>query len=151
MIETISSWWWISIGVALAILEILMPTYFFLWLSLAGFLTGVITWAFPKLYLWQSLITFSFLSVGIMYGAKIYRKLFMGAKRGQKKDLLNNRLATYHGRVTPITKEVVDNYGEIYLDDMPWRVKASEKYLPVGAKVKIVGDEGMLFLVDPIN
>lgn len=149
--ETIPFWWWISIGGFLAVLEILLPTYFFLWLSLAGFIMGVITWLAPGIYIWQGIIIFSFLSVIIMYAAGIFRRQLIRKDSSVKKNILNNRLATYYGRVTPITSQVIDSYGEIVLDDMTWKVKANQISIPVGTKVKIIGDEGMVLLVEQIK
>ncbi len=151
MIDIVPFWWWFVTAGLIATFELLLPTYFFLWLSAACFFTGLIAWIFPEIELWQDLSIFAVLAIGIVYVGKIYKRKITKGKIGELSDLLNNRLGTYTGRITPLTKKLSDNYGEVRLDDMPWKVKSKVESLPVGTKVKITGVDGMTLMVEPFD
>ncbi|UTF59896.1 NfeD family protein [Gilvimarinus sp. DA14] len=61
----LAPWIWIVFGIALSALEILLPSFFMLWLGVSAIVVGLVTWLVPlslalQLLLW---IVLSFLSL----------------------------------------------------------------------------------------
>ena len=87
-------WQWWALSLIFLVIEVLVPSFFFLWLAAAGLTTGVIVWLFAMTTNVQIFI-FSVLAIGAIVLWKM-----MGKKPRSKTDhpLLNKRGAQYVGR-----------------------------------------------------
>ena len=65
--EDISYWHWLALGVLLMLVEILVPGVVFLWLGIAGVLTGLLLAAVPELDWQVQLVAFAVLSVAAIF------------------------------------------------------------------------------------
>ena len=54
--EHIAYWHWIVFGIALAAIEIFVPSFFMLWLGASAIVVGLITWFLPISFVVQMLI-----------------------------------------------------------------------------------------------
>ena len=54
--EHIAYWHWIVFGIALAAIEIFVPSFFMLWLGVSAIVVGLITWFLPISFVVQMLI-----------------------------------------------------------------------------------------------
>ncbi len=135
-------WHWWILGLALAIIEVLAPGFFFLWLGIAAGLTGVIALIAPGLG-WQfQILIFSVMAVASVVGTKYYLK-----RQPIETDdpTLNRRGDQYVGRVFNLEEAIVNGRGKVHVGDTVWR--ASGPDMPAGQAVRVVGVEGTVLVV----
>ncbi len=140
--------WWISIGIALLILEMLTGTLFFLFVSAATFLTALLAWSLG-LSEWLQALVFSLGMVAAVTAWRRYRpNPDDKVEQRAGAEGLNNRLAAYVGREAILEEAIINGQGRIRLDDSFWNVLGDD--LPVGSRVRIVAIEGMTLKVQPL-
>ena len=137
--------WWILAGILL-IIEVAAPSIFFLWLSVAAGITGLVLLAVPELGWQYQILVFSGLSV-------ISLTLFKRYQRANPvvtdQPTLNRRGAQYIGRTFTLTEPIVNHSGVIHVDDSTWRIKGDD--LPAGTTVKVVGADSVLLEVEAVQ
>ena len=144
--QHIAFWhWWILAGLLL-ILELTAPAFFFLWLGIAAVATGLIMLVFPGLSLQTQLVLFSVLAVIAVITWRRYRE-----SRPTETDQpnLNRHGSQYLGREFTLATPIVNGVGKVTADDSTWRVRGAD--LPVGATVKVIGVDGVVLLVEPVE
>jgi len=142
-LESLVFWhWWILAGVLL-IIELTAPVFFFLWLGMAAAATGLLLLVFPSMPVEFQLVLFAVLSVVAVIAWRKYRE-----SRPVVSDQpnLNRRGQQYEGRVFTLDQPIENGIGKITVDDSTWRVKGPD--LPAGARVRVSGVEGVVFLVE---
>ena len=141
-------WHWFALGAVLLIVEILTPTFFFVWFGIAAVLVGLLHLAMPGLS-WQiSLTVFGALSiVSTVVWHAFYKK-----NGGPTPDSdLNQRARGYLGRRAVVAEGFRNGRGPILLDDTRWQaVSEGEADLAPGASVEIVGADGATLRVRAI-
>ncbi len=139
----IDFWHWWILAVALVIIEILLPSFFALWLAIAAALTGLILLLFPALgWEWQLLIFAMFAVISIVAWRRYYQKHPIKTDE----PLLNRRGEGYVGRELTLSQPIVDGIGKIRLDDSTWKVQGPD--CPAGSRVKITGLNNVVFTVE---
>lgn len=142
----IDFWHWWILAVALVIIEILLPSFFALWLAIAAALTGLILLIFPALgWEWQLLIFAMFAVASIVAWRRYYQKHPIKTDE----PLLNRRGEGYVGRELTLSQPIVDGIGKIRLDDSTWKVQGPD--CPAGSRVKITGLNNVVFTVELID
>lgn len=139
-------WTWLVLGMILLSVEILVAGTFFLWFGVAGLIVGLLTFALGGTVIWTlqaQLIVFVLLSIALV----IAGRRFMSKRVSQESDapLLNQRAKQIIGREAILVEAISQGVGRIKLGDTIWRVKGEDA--PVGAKVKIVGEDGATMLL----
>ncbi len=143
LLASIEFWhWWVA-AVALIIVEALAPGAVFLWLGLSAGVVGAILLAAPELAWEYQVLIFAVLSVGAVIGWRAYHK-----SHPTETDLpaLNRRGEQYVGRVITLDDAIVNRGGKVRLDDTSWKVEGDD--LPAGARVKVIGVDGVVLLVE---
>lgn len=142
VLEQLNHWHWFIIGIALIVLEVFLPSTFFLWLGVSAGIVGIIVWIVPALAWENQFIIFSLLSVINIVAWRLYLK-----KNPIKTDhpVLNRRGEQYIGRFFTLDEAIVNRVGKIKVDDTTWKVTGED--LPIGAKVKITGVDGTVLTV----
>jgi membrane protein implicated in regulation of membrane protease activity len=141
--EQIVFWhWWIAAGILL-IIELSVPTFFFMWMGIAAVLVGLMLLVVPGMPLELQLVMFVVLSLVTTVMWRRYRE-----KNPPSSDhpLLNQRGQQYVGRVFTLEEAIINGSGKVTVDDSTWRVKGLD--MPVGNKVKVVGAEGVVLVVE---
>lgn len=141
--ELLTLWHWLAIALALIIMELLLVnSVYLLWIGIAAAVTGLIVAIFPQLG-WE----FQFLVFGVLACISIINTLIYKRREANKieRNLLNRRGEQYIGRSFNLSQAITNGIGQIQVDDTFWRVKGND--LPAGAKVKVVGTEGVFLLV----
>ena len=111
-------WYWLVLGMALLVMEIITPGIFLMWVGSASILTGMVCVVFNDLSLGYQVLVFAGFSMGaVISWFKV--KPFEG---GGSLISLNRRGAQMVGREVTITEEVSDGIGQARLDDSVWRV-----------------------------
>ncbi len=144
--EQVVFWhWWVLAGVLL-ILELTSPVFFFLWLGFAAAAVGLLLLVIPVLTIEMQLVLFGILSIVAVLAWRKYRET---RPRVSDQPLLNQRGLQYANRVFTLDHPIVNGIGKVVVDDSTWRVKGPD--LPSGRRVRVVGVEGVIFVVEPVE
>jgi len=128
-------WYWWVLAVFLLGIEILAPGFFFLWLSLSGFVVGSILYLAPSTSLEIQLLFFSSLSIFSIF---IWRKYGIQHQMETDHPLLNKRGAQYIGRTFSLIEPIENGRGKIKVDDSIWRVQGEDCSLDTQVRVTAV-------------
>ena len=137
--------WWILAGVLL-IIEVAAPSFFFLWLSIAAGITGLVLLAAPELGWEYQILLFSGLSVLSLTAFTRYQRANPVIS---DQPALNRRGEQYIGRTFTLAEPIKNNSGVISVDDSTWRITGTD--LPSGTTVRVVGTEGAILKVEPVQ
>jgi len=137
--------WWIFAGVLL-ILELSSPVFFFLWVGIAAAAVGLLLLVIPSMTIEMQLVLFGILSVVAVLTWRKYRERHPTVS---DQPLLNQRGRQYTDRVFTLDHPIVNGVGKVVVDDSTWRVKGPD--LPSGTQVRVIGVDGVVFLVDPAD
>ena len=142
----IDFWHWWILAVALIIVEILLPSFFALWLAIAAALTGLLLLIFPGLgWEWQLLLFAIFSVISIIAWRRYYQKHPIKTDE----PLLNRRGEGYLGRELTLSQPIVDGIGKIRLDDSTWKVQGPD--CPAGSKIRIIALNNVVFTVELVD
>lgn len=142
----IDFWHWWILAAALIIVEILLPSFFALWLAIAAALTGFLLLIFPALgWEWQLLLFALFSVVSIVAWRRYYQKHPIKTDE----PLLNRRGEGYVGRELTLSQPIIDGIGKIRLDDSTWKVQGAD--CPAGTRVRITALNNVVFTVERLD
>lgn len=137
----IADWlWWITAAV-LAVLELVVPGVFFIWLAIAASLTGAVMLLLPLSIEWQ-LAIFGVLSIIILV---LSRRFFAGPEAMNDEPMLNRRGMGYVGRQFVLEDAIVNGRGKIRVGDSVWLAAGPD--LPAGAQVTVTSVDGVVLIV----
>ncbi|MGV3556263.1 MAG: NfeD family protein [Croceibacterium sp.] len=138
-------WVWLTLGLLLAALEMLVPGVYLIWLAAAALITGVLTFAFD-LSLPLQVVDFVFLSLIAAFSAK----RFLGEKPIESSDpLMNRRGARMIGETAMVVTAIEHGTGRVKFGDGEWIARGPET--AAGERVRIIGTEGSTLLVEPLT
>lgn len=136
-------WFWLSIGLGLAVLEMLMPGFFLIWLAGAAIVTGLVAWVVPIGFVGQVAL-FAVLAIGAVFAARRYMK---DNPIESSDPLLNQRGARYVGQVLTLVTAIEDGRGRAKVADGEWPVQGPDA--AAGTKVRVVSADGGTLVVEP--
>ena len=138
-------WIWLTLGVVLAALEMLVPGVYLIWLAVAALITGLLTFALDLSPAIQ-VIDFVFLSLIVAFSAK----RFLRENPIVSSDpLLNKRTGRLVGQTAVVTDAIKDGEGRVRHGDSEWPARGDD--CASGTKVRITGSDGSVLLVQPLN
>ena len=138
-------WVWLTLGLVLAGLEMLVPGVYLIWLALAAIVTGVLTLTLD-LSLPVQVVDFVFLSLIIAFSAK----RFLRDRPIESSDpLMNRRGARMVGETALVVQAIEHGSGRVKLGDSEWIARGPS--VAAGERVRISGSEGAVLLVEPLN
>jgi membrane protein implicated in regulation of membrane protease activity len=133
--------WWILAGILLLI-EMLAPSFFFLWLAIAAAMTGLVMLGVPGLGWQYQLMIFSGLSV---VSITLFRRYQRRNPETTDQPSLNRRGEQYIGRTFTLDEPIVNRDGSLRVDDSTWRIAGDD--LPAGTRVTVTGVNGVVLKV----
>lgn len=137
-------WSWMVAGLVLLALELVAPGGILIWMGVAGIVTGLIVLFRPLDWPVQWLI-FGVLSLGsILLWLRLPRNRAVQSDR----PYLNRRADRFTGQESKLDEPIVDGFGRLVLDDTVWRIAGPD--LPIGARIRIVGNNGAVLQVEKI-
>ncbi len=136
-------WHWWACGALLLVVELLAPGMYFLWMAESAFVTGAVLWLYPELGVEVQLMWFSILSV---VSIVVAQRLLSRHPIESDRPLLNQRAAQYIGRTFVLSEPIVNGTGKIRVDDSTWKITGTDT--PAGARIKVVGAEGIILKVE---
>jgi hypothetical protein len=144
-LQHLSFWDWLAFGTVLLILEVFGAGGYLLWIGVAAATVGVITYLFPELpWAWQFII-FALLSV---LTAVLWWQRQRSAAKPSDVPGLNRRGSEFIGRSFVLHEAIVGGRGKIKAGDTLWLVSGAD--LPVGAEVRVIGQDGVLLKVEAL-
>ena len=131
-------------GVVFLILEILVPSVFFLNFAVAGFLTAILSLVVPDIVtLILAFVVFSLLSILLI------RPMIL--KNKKKDDMQTGIEGKYIGKIARVIEPVNKYKGAITIYDERWDARYDgDEEIPVGAEIRIVHNESLVMYVEKI-
>lgn len=142
----VTFWHWWALGGVLIIAEAFAPGFMFLWLGMAAAGVGMVLFVWPPVDLPVQLLLFACLSIGSIFAWRRYRAEVPPASSDQP--LLNRRAAQYAGRRATLVDPIVNGYGRVRIGDTTWAAMGPD--LPAGARIEVVGAEGIVLRIAPL-
>ncbi|WP_033073960.1 NfeD family protein [Sphingopyxis sp. MWB1] len=136
-------WLWLSLGVLLVAIEILVPGFFLIWLGTAAIITGALVWVLP-LAIPAQLGLFAVLSFIVLYGARHWLR---DNPINSSDPHLNQRAGRLVGEILTVTKAIEDGRGRAKVGDGEWPVCGPDA--AAGSKVRVVTADGGVLGVEP--
>lgn len=136
-------WVWFAAAAVLAIMEIIAPGIFMIWLAMAAAVTGVVTLALG--FGWElQLAVFAILSVVAVF----LGRNFLKRNPVETSDTgLNRRGERLVGQHVKVVESITDGRGRVQVGDSPWLATGPDA--PAGSMVRIVGVDGATLKVEP--
>ena len=139
-----SPWVWLAIGVVLATAEMLLPGYFLIWLAAAAILTGVVALVVP-VSLSIEIVLFVALAINAVLLARRWLRLSPIASADP---LLNDRGGRLVGETVVVTQALEGGRGRVRHGDTEWLARGPDT--PPGTRLRIVGHDGAVLIVEPL-
>jgi membrane protein implicated in regulation of membrane protease activity len=137
-------WAWLTLGVLLAGLEMLLPGYYLIWIALAAIATGVLT-GLLALGLPLQVAVFGALALVTVFSAR----RFLNNNPIESADpLMNHRGARMVGQTARVVQAIRHGTGRVHVGDGQWNARGLDA--AVGEWVQITGNDGSTLLVEPI-
>lgn len=135
-------WYWWVLAVVFLVIEMLAPGFFFLWMAIAGLITGSFLFLLPETSLEVQLLIFSVLS----FVSLVFWRRYAGLHPDETDHpLLNKRGEQYIGRTFTLIEAIENGQGKIKVDDSQWKVRGED--CPRGTRVTVIAVDGTQFKV----
>lgn len=136
-------WHWTALGLGLMAVEIIAPSFFFLWLGGAALAVGLIMLALPDLWWSHQWTLFAILGFVSFF---ISRAMLKKKKGGHDAAAtMNKRGAQMIGQIVVLETAIENGFGKAKVGDTLWSVEGLDA--PAGSKVRITGTEGTVLKV----
>ena len=146
LFETWGTWSWMSLGVILMILELLVPGTFLIWFGLGAVLTGLSVFIFSGLSVSAQLLIFVIMSlICVAFGILVYAKIF-----GKNKEDDHNKKTGAHryvGQHFTVIEPIKNGRGKISVGDSVW-IATSNKDFKKGDEVTVIDVKGTQLIVE---
>lgn len=131
-------------GLAFLILEMVVPSMFFLNLAFAGFITAIIA-LFIKSWI---VLTFIFVILSIL-AILLLRPILVKQKEAKEKE--TGMEGKYIGQIVKVIEPITKYSGAITIYDERWEARVeSDETIPAGSEVKIIKNESLVLTVERI-
>ncbi len=138
-------WVWLTLGLLLGTLEMLVPGVYLIWLAAAAIVTGVLAFAFDLGIEYQVI---QFISLSLIFAFSARR--FLRDKPIESSDpLMNRRGARLVGETAVVVQAIEHGSGRIKLGDSEWIARGPN--VAAGERVRVSGSDGSILLVEPLR
>lgn len=145
MIDGVDNYWlWLAAGLTLAVLEILVPGVYLIWLAAAALITGGLSFLFG--FGWPlEIISFVSLALIAVYSARRY---FSFQAIVSSDPLLNQKGGRMVGETALVVQPIEGGSGRVKVGDSEWIAHGPDT--SAGERVRISGNDGAILLVEPL-
>ncbi|HEY6815516.1 MAG TPA: NfeD family protein [Croceibacterium sp.] len=138
-------WVWLTAGLLLGTLEMLVPGVYLIWLAAAAIVTGVFAFAFDLPLEFQVI---EFVSLSLIFAFSARR--FLRDKPIESSDpLMNRRGARMVGETALVVQAIEHGSGRVKLGDSEWIARGPT--IAAGERVRVSGTEGAILVVEPLR
>lgn len=135
---------WLILAAVLAIVELIVPGIFLVFVAAGAAVAGVVTLIIPDFALTFQVTVFVIASaVAVALG----RKWYLENPVPSADPLLNDRIARLIGEVVTVVEPIEAGSGRVRVGDGEWLAIGPDT--PAGAKVRIIGARGLSLDVEP--
>ena len=138
----LTPWHWLTAAVLLLVIEMLVGSYYLLWVSFSAFLVALVQWIWGVSWGAQ-MVLFTVVAILSVIAWYIYDKK---RDKASTRPNLNKRGHQYIGRTFQLSNAIVNGVGKIKVDDSTWKVKGSDA--PAQTTVKVNGIDGTELIVE---
>lgn len=141
-LQNLALWDWLAFAVLLLIVEVFGTAGYFLWFGTAAALVGLLLLIFPEVsWAWQ-FTAFALLSLftALVWWRRLRKQPTVGLR-------LNQRGSELLGGEYILHEAISAGRGKIKVGDSYWLVSGPS--LPVGQRVKVIGQQGTVLKVEP--
>ena len=145
--ESISFWHWLAFGVAVMLVEVLVPGVIFLWLGIAAVITGLMLAAIPSITWEIQVILFAVLSVVAIF---IGRRIVSARQAPTDHPTLNRRGRNLVGTQYTLDTPTEGGRGRMRVGDTMWRftVRPEGTELAAETRITVVDIDGTTLIVE---
>ncbi|MGZ7456015.1 NfeD family protein [Pseudomonas sp. Ma2-10] len=143
-LQHLSFWDWLAFGTVLLILEVFGAGGYLLWIGMAAAAVGVLTFVAPDMPWELQFLLFGLLSIAT---ALYWWKRQRSAVRMSDQPNLNLRGQELIGKIFVVHEAIVDGSGRIKVADGVWIARGSDA--AAGSRVRVIGQQGAILLVEP--
>lgn len=143
--EIEAHWVWLTLGVVLGTLEMLVPGVYLIWLALAAIATGILT-SILDVSVPLQVVEFVALSLIAVFSA---RRFLRQSPIESPDPLLNQRAERLVGETALVTAAIEHGSGRVKLGDSEWIARGANA--ASGAYVRVTGADGAVLLVEPVE
>jgi hypothetical protein len=136
-------WWWLLAAALLALIEIVLPGVFSIWVAGAAALTALIVFGVDLPLAFQ-LALFALLALAAVYAG---RHWYERNPVASPDPLLNDRAARLIGQSVEVVTAIRGGEGRVKVGDGVWPARGPDA--EEGARVRIVSAEGGCLRVEP--
>lgn len=139
-------WLWITLGVALAAAEMLVPSFLLIWPGLAALAVGLVTFLWPSLGIAGQAVLFALLAVAFTLIGRRYLLDHLPV-RGNR-PALNQRSQRLIGHRGTARGSFSGGRGTVEIEGELWQARARGPVVSE-ASVEVVAAEGLTLTVEP--
>ena len=137
---------WIIAGLALSLLELIVPGVYLIWFGLAAFVVGIAIYFIPMVFTTQLIIFAIASGIFAVIGVVVYRNIFNRVKVPSEYRNLNNTAEQFVGQLVTISEDAADNRTKVKIGDTYW-LASCQKPFKKGDTAKVVGVKDSLILI----
>lgn len=137
---------WIIAGLALSLLELIVPGVYLIWFGLAAFVVGIAIYFIPMVFTTQLIIFAIASGIFAVIGVVVYRNIFNRVKVPREYLNLNNTAEQFVGQLVTISEDAADNRTKVKIGDTYW-LASCQKPFKKGDTAKVVGVKDSLILI----
>jgi membrane protein implicated in regulation of membrane protease activity len=147
LLGDVQPWHWLALGAILVGIEIISPTFYFLWPGLAAGVVGAALYLFPTLSPQNQVILFAVLSVVTTIGWKRFAPADWTTTKPHP-TLNQPRAAQYVGRRARAADGFSGGRGAVLIDDTRWSAATDDGSDPAaGEMVTVTGSDGSVLKI----
>jgi inner membrane protein len=147
LLAGLTHWHWLGLGFALLAIEVLGSVGFLLWTGIAALEVGILLLLWPFGWQWQ-LLLFALQSLITTWAWWRWQHKRDRSSRDAAAPI-NERMQSYMGRELTLLDDVSQGMSRVHLDDTVWTVRCTSN-LAAGSRVKVVGTDSHILLVEPL-
>ena len=138
-------WFWLALGLILAIGEMVIPGVFLIWLAGSAILTGLVAWLVPIGMPLQIVLFVGLSLVSVFVG-----KRYLAANPIEPADpKMNDRGARAVGATVQVTQPIEAGSGRVKLGDSEWLAQGPDA--GVGTRMRVVAADGVILIVEHLQ
>lgn len=136
---------WLILAAAMAIVELLVPGIFLVFVAAGAAVAGVATLIFPGLPLIAQMFLFAAATTAAV---GLGRRWYLTNPAPSPDPLLNARAARLIGEVVTVVEPIESGKGRVKVGDGEWLARGPDA--AAGSRVRIVGAQGASLDVEPV-
>lgn len=136
---------WLALAAVLAIIELLLPGIFLVFIAASAALTGLVVLVLPGFPLFAQIGLFAVFSIVAVAAG---RRWYLSNPVESADPLLNDRLARMIGETVTVAEPIISGQGRVRVGDAEWIARGPDA--PAGARMRVAGARGNILDVEPI-